>query len=163
MAIQSARATVFRVTRIAPLSMSQLNFASILFSFRSGGCAGNAFGLTGSTSTANIRASPQKVPLTDCELGAGCRLAASGAETVGLEEAGHTFFRFSRTLFQSGTLLARNFQPACSVSRGASSGICGGVAGEFTCPGSTSRKAHSIRSTELRISSTDLSLSAAVA
>ncbi len=31
----------------------------------------------------------------------------------------------------------------------------GGLAGEAMCPGSTSRKAHSIRSTELRIISTD--------
>ena len=67
MAIQSANATVLRVTRIATLSISQLYFASIRFSFKSGlrpaRPVGHRFSFYG-----HIRASGEKVPLNRSDM-----------------------------------------------------------------------------------------------
>src|ERR1035437_3176631 len=79
MAIQSANATVLSVRRIAPLSISQLYFASIVISLRNGlpprqaqlprlsgtpeVAPGVPCGVTGSCSASYIRANSRKVPL----------------------------------------------------------------------------------------------------
>src|ERR1039458_4212060 len=76
MAIQSANATVLRVRRIAPLSISQLYFASIVISLRNGlpprqaqlprlsgtpeGAPGVPCGVTGSCSAAIYGRTPER-------------------------------------------------------------------------------------------------------